>query len=402
MITRGALTLSISLLIAQGAVAQQNSNAELAELRAQIRALTARLDELELRDQATVPATAVTVAAPTVSSSSWPDRVRLSGDLRYRHETINDDASTERHRQRIRARIGIAAEIGDDLTVGVTLATGADNPISANQTLDTGFSRKSIGVDRAFFDWSINETLSIRGGKMANPMFRPGGHHLIYDGDLNPEGLAMRYDGGRFFANFAGFWVEERGAGDDSILRAAQAGYRGQLTTGAGFTAGVSLYDYSNLQGQSPFFDGMGHGNRLDTNGNYLNDFELVELFAEASFELGGEPLRLFADYVANNGVDDLDEGFAIGLNYRSATDPGSWEIGWAYQDLEADAVVASFTDSDFAGGGTDGRGHIFRGSYIFRERWNLGLTYFLNERGEAAGNPRDYKRLQADVSFRY
>jgi hypothetical protein len=263
-----------------------------------------------------------------------------------------------------------------------------------------GFSRKSIGVDRAFFDWSISDTLAVRGGKMGNPLFRPGGHHLIYDGDLNPEGLAIRYGGNAFFANLAGFWVDERSGGDDSILMAAQAGLRSRFQNGANFIAGVSLYDYSNARGQTPFFDGTGRGNLLDVNGNYVSDFELIELFAEVDFNLAGQPLRVFADYVSNTGADQLDTGFAIGLRYRSASDPGTWDMAWAYEDLEADAVVATFTESDFAGGGTDGKGHMFRGVYAFRSNVNFTGSYFLNERGAAAGNERDYNRLQLDVNF--
>ena len=73
------------------------------------RRLTARLDRLE---QTTAPAGA---AAPTAPPAAAPQRsrrprprvaaatepaIRFSGDLRYRHETINEDAEVERHRQR--------------------------------------------------------------------------------------------------------------------------------------------------------------------------------------------------------------------------------------------------------------------------------------------------------------
>lgn len=237
---------------------------------------------------------------------------------------------------------------------------------------------------------------------MGNPFFRPGGHHLIFDGDLNPEGLALAYSKDRFFVNFAGFSVEERSSTDDSVLIAAQTGYRGNVGDAVGLTGGVSVYDYRRTRGRTPFFDGTGRGNTLDAMGNYLYGYDLVELFAEATFDVRGQPLRLFADVVENTDADALDTGYAIGLRWRRASEPGTWDIGWAYEDLEADAVIATFTDSDFAGGGTDGKGHVFRTNYVFRDRWNLGLTYFLNERGAAAGNERDYKRLQADVSFRY
>ena len=243
--------------------------------------------------------------------------LKFSGDMRYRHEAINDDASAERQRQRIRARFGVTADVTDDVRVGLTLATGNDDPVSANQTLDTGFSRKSIGVDRAYFAWDATDDLNITGGKMADPFFRPGNHHLIYDGDLNPEGLALRYNRTNWFASFAGLWVEERGAADDSILLGGQLAYRRALDGGKRLTAGVSYYDYLNTQNQTPFWDGAPAGNRVDAAGNYLNDFNEAELFAEFNFKAGERPLSLFADYVTNVEADDENTGYALGACVR-------------------------------------------------------------------------------------
>jgi hypothetical protein len=280
--------------------------------------------------------------------------------------------------------------------------TGEDNPISGNQSLDTGLSRKSIGVDRAFFEWDATDQIAVRGGKMANPMFRPGGHPLVFDRDLNPEGLALMYESDKFFANFAGLFADERSSGDNGILLASQAGFTGRIGDAAEITAGMSYYDYRATQGFAPFFDGTGRGNSLNAQGNYLNDYNLVELFTEVSIEVAGHPLRVFADYVENTEARVLETGYAVGLRWRRASAPGSLDLAWAYEDLEADSVIGTFTDSDFAGGGTDGNGHAFRTNYVFRDRWNPGLTYYLNETGAAAGNLRDYKRLQADVSFSY
>ena len=72
------------------------------------------------------------------------------------------------------------------------------------------------------------------------------------------------------------------------------------------------------------------------------------------------------------------------------------------YQDLEADAVVGTFTDSDWAGGGTDATGHVIELNYGFRDRLTFGLRYFSNQRGASTVAERDYDRLQADVQFEY
>jgi hypothetical protein len=237
---------------------------------------------------------------------------------------------------------------------------------------------------------------------MANPFFRPGNHHLIFDSDLNPEGLALRYGRGNWFLNYAGLWVEERSAADDSILLGGQIGYRDTFDNGMRLTAGFSYYDYRNAQGQIPFYDGAGRGNRLDVLGRYSTGFNEAELFGELSLKAGDHPISVFADYVTNTAANAADRGFAVGGSLGELSRAGTWRVGYAYQDLEANAVVATFTDSDFAGGGTDGKGHVVDFSYALRDRWVLGFRYFLNKRGADVGNERDYNRLQADMSFSY
>jgi hypothetical protein len=167
-------------------------------------------------------------------------------------------------------------------------------------------------------------------------------------------------------------------------------------------TAGVSYYDYLQTQGQTPFWDGDDAGNRLTPTGQYLNDFNLTEVFAELGLTAGERPVTLFADYVVNGEASDQDTGFAVGASVGQVVKQGDWRFGWLYQDLEADAVIGTFTDSDFGGGGTDSKGHVVEFNYGFRDRLVFGFRYFLNERGAAAGNEHDYNRLQADVVFNY
>jgi hypothetical protein len=174
------------------------------------------------------------------------------------------------------------------------------------------------------------------------------------------------------------------------------------LDNGMRMTVGASYYDYLEMQGRTPFWDGEAAGNRIGLGGGYLNDFNLTELFGELNFKAGERPVTVFADYVVNGEADDADTGFALGASYGEVTRAHTWRVGYAYQDLEADAVIGTFTDSDFAGGGTDGKGHVVDFNYALRDRLVLGLRYFLNRRGADAGNEHDYNRLQADVVFNY
>jgi hypothetical protein len=370
---------------------------ELAELRAEIRALTSRLVALEA-NQAEV----AEVRTPAVAPAPLFEGVKLKADFRYRHNTIDEAGLERRDRNRIRARIGITGDVTDDVEVGFRLSSGGTNPVSGNQNLDTGFSRKSIGFDLAYFKWKFTDQLTVSGGKIPNPFYRAGGNGLIWDSDLNPEGLALAIGGGALSASVAGLWVEERSGSSDSMMLGAQLTYAAALGSGAKLKVGGSYFDYLKAQGSTPFFNGSGAGNLLDINGNYPTDFNELELFAELSTQLADQPLVVFLDYVTNTEATNFDTGWAVGAKYGKASDPGTWEAGYTYHDLEANAVIATFSDSDFGGGGTDGRGHIFRAGYALNKKMKLALTYFLNERGVNAGNKRDFDRLALDMNFKY
>ena len=396
-----AVLLCASCLIILSAHAETEAKEEIQELKARIALLEERLSRLEadqVVESAQVSNDVAPSPAPQVEVPAWTQGLSIAGDLRYRHEMIDDAAVELRHRHRIRARINATATLNENLKVRFGLSSGGAANDSGNQSLDQGFSRKAIGLDLAHFDWRLIEGLQFSGGKMSNPFFRPGSYHLIFDGDLRPEGLALKMNSGSIFANASAFWVEERGSGPDTIWYGLQAGYRDDV-----FTAGASYHKFSESKGRTPIFTPTnGQGNQLDANGNYLYGFSVVELFADATLEISGRPLRVFADYVTNTDADEYSDGYAIGFDYRGKTDTGSWNVGYVYEDLEANAVVGAFTDSDFAGGTSDGKGHSLLAGYKFARDWSLGFRYILGERGEAAGNERDYNRLQADLKFSY
>ena len=129
----------------------------------------------------------------------------------------------------------------------------------------------------------------------------------------------------------------------------------------------------------------------------------LVEGFAELQMSLADKPLVLFGNAVQNQDASDEDFGYAAGIRFGKAKNPGSWQFSYTYQDLEADAVLGIFTDSDFGGGGTDTSGHLFKAAYAIAKNTQLKATYFMNEYGEhTRGRDYDYDRVQLDLSIKY
>ena len=342
-------------------------------------------------------------AAPAqAQGDSWIDRISLNGDIRLRYESIDQQFEEERNRMRFRSRFGLNAEVSDSVNVVLQLSTGGDNPTSTNQSFDDGFSAKDIALRLAYVDWTVNDSLTVHAGKMKNPLFRAGKAPLLWDGDLNPEGFAAKLSSGRFFGTAAVFTVEERGSSDDSFLYAVQAGGKFPLGDAGKLTAGVGYFAYSDTIGNEPFFNGRARGNTVDIDGNYVFDYKVTEVYAQYDTEVSGWPLSVFAQYAQNNEVSNLDTATALGVKLGSARADGEMEFGWTYQDIEADATIGTFTDSDFGAGGTDADGHIIKAKYAFSRNIFLGGTFFVNDRDVAQGAGVDYNRVQIDLEFKF
>ncbi len=349
-------------------------------------------------------ALALLIMATPVSAQeeSWVDRIKFKGDVRIRHERIDEDGEEDRARMRFRTRFGLSAKVSDDVKFVFQLATGGENPVSTNQTFDDGFSTKDIGVDLAYVDWKIGDGLNAYGGKMKNPLFKAGGVPLIWDGDLNPEGFAVKYTSGNFFGTAGGFSVEERSSTDDSLLYVVQAGMKFPLSDAMSLTAGIGYFSYSDTIGNSPFYNGSAKGNSVDLNGDYIYDYRNTEVFAELSTKVGDWPLKVYAHATQNSDAPAEDTGFAVGAKLGSAKNDGEMEFSWTYQDIEADSVIGTFSDSDFGGGGTDSDGHMLKGKYAVSKKIFLGGTLFLNSVDRFQGTEHDYNRLQLDVEFKF
>jgi hypothetical protein len=421
------ITVAATLALASPAAFAAVSDAEFKALKDQLATLTQRLAELEQTNRQTqqvatqsqqaaqaasqqAAQVADTVAASKAAApkATWPEKLAWQGDFRLRYENIDQqNKDDDRNRDRVRARAGLVAKPQDGLEVGLGLATAQDgDPVSTNQTLGGGGSRKDIYMDLAYVNWTAAEGLNLIGGKFKNNVYRPGKHGLLWDGDLNPEGAGLNYVNGPFFANLLGTWLESDSDSTEARGLGGQLGVNLAVADGVKLTAGAGFFNF-NTAGKSAFYVVPGKsakffGNSVDAANLYVYDYEEIEGFAELAFSLLGQPVSVFVDYVTNSDADDYDTGWAAGFQLGQAKAKGTWDISYAYQDLERDAVFGLWTDSDFGGGGTDTTGHVFRGTYALTDRTGLALAYFLNEIGENAGNETDYDRLQLDLNFKY
>jgi len=377
------VTLGLAALC--GCVAAQGTvESELADLRG-------RVDALEKK------------------GGGWAANVKVKGDLRYRHEIIDREHRAERERNRIRARLGVEGQPIDTVKVVLQLASGNDDPVSTNQTLDGGFSTKDIMLDLAYFTWTPEpvEGLAVSGGKVKNPFFKPGDTELIWDGDLNPEGGAVTYatpGDVSAFCNLGGFWVEERSGDADTGLFGAQTGVNVDLMDGAlTLTTGLGYFDYANTREWPPIFDPTNSfGNSLENEGDYSEDYDEFEYFAQLGTKVAGVPVAVFGDRVNNIAAEESHQGYLYGLFVGKCKNPGSIAFRYNYRKIERDAVLGVFTDSDSGGGGTNHRGHEIGIDVQLAMNVTAGATYFKDRLDLKDDDQDNYRRFQLDVQFKF
>jgi hypothetical protein len=458
LISRIAFLASIGLLtVAAAAPVRAQSAAEIDALKAQLAALQERLAQLEAKQQQ--QQTAVEQSAKTATEAqSTADRtadvlaqaraaISFAGDVRYRNESFDVElVNSNRVRDRLRARLNATVRVNDTIRGVLGLATGGADPRSSNQTLTDSSSRKDFELDLGFVEWQPNANWRVTAGKQRYAWTRSPS--LFFDGDINPEGIAVNYTQGNFFAAGYYHWLTERalsfsnvttGAPADSIVYGAQAGWRADIADGVRLTLGAHYQDYGAVQGYNPFFGGSSFGNTTTTSAAVCrrgitpclaSDFDVLQLFADLTATVGNRPLRTFIDVAQNTAAernpvagDKLDTAYAVGFTYGAAANPRSWEFGVTYQTIEKDSLFAQFIDSDFGDGNTDTDGFVVRGGFVPARNWTLNATLFLNKLGNdvpnsvtvfapTPANPaatttrtfldRDYKRLQLDLNFRF
>jgi hypothetical protein len=408
-------------------MAQGASSDELAQIRSQLQSLIERVDRLEAEnhtlkaendqlktqtEQVAKQTAEASKQAPAVKAADWPNRIALKGDIRYRHQQTNDDsASADREEDLLRARLALEAKVNDAMVAGfgVTTSSAPGNPRGANQQLDGEFSRKSLYLDLAYFDWTFASNAHLIGGKMKMPFFRPG-QSLFWDNDINPEGLAVTYGSGSLFGSAWGYWIEENvqtgtatttATSTDTKMFGFQVGNRFDFGNTGNLVVAGSYYDLAAAQGRRPFYNGASNGNSLTSTGGLAYDFQVIDLTAEFNTKLGELPLQVWVD-AARNRDAELDTAYSFGALVGKASSPGGWETGFAYQLIEKDALFAQHIDSDFAAGLSDADGWVLRAGYAPLKNWVLNATYFLNQNNRDVGNEYDFKRLMLDFNAKF
>lgn len=288
------------------------------------------------------------------AETNWTDNLTISGDFRLRTERIDTE---DQNRQRIRARILFTAEIEDDLSVGLRIATGSSSSAtSTNQTLGDGFGKKGLWLDLAYIDYHPG-AYTVTAGKIRQPFYRAGKNQLIWDSDVNPEGVAYTQsvklsDQDTLTVTVGGFWLDEREVAADARVLGAQAYLKHVLGTGHAIV-GVSNYAYEATTDA---------------------DLDIVEVFGEIKHG----PVTLYGSHAQV----DTAMAYLVGIKVSK----GKVGLGYNYRETLPGAVHGGFDESDF----TSKRGHMSYASYDLTK--SMKTVVFLYQTDDFRGAGVDLK----------
>ena len=324
--------------------------------------------------------------------SSWAEKIAFKGDLRTRYQYEDEDGRDDRGRGRLRYRLGVIATPSRNLEVGAGLASGSGDQRSTNQSFDATFSSKAVNLDYAHMQYAFENGLTAIAGKFKRANFLWAPTDVMWDSDINPEGLSANYRAintwGRYFAN-AGVWVLEENAGssDDPFMGYGQIGQ--SWVTGEWFgTLSAAVYGFGDVTFASDFTRSA--GTNTDSK---LTSFNFA---GELGIRVGGGEARLVGEYINNFETNTSeDTAWALGAKYTW----NKWRMKYIYADLEANSVPDFLPDSDRFDGLTGIRGHEFEINYALVKHVSIGLNFY---HVEAFATDIEQDLLQVDMNVKF
>lgn len=396
----------------------------------------------------------------------WIARIKLEGDVRLRYQgdffqsdnypfipnylAINSagdssktstpflNATEDRNRLRLRARLGVLATVADGVSVGMRLSTGSSTvPVSANYTLGNMNNRPPVLFDQAYVKADPLSWLTLIGGRMPNPWFSSD---LVWADDLSFDGAAVLAKP-RLLQDLSGFVTagafplqEIELSNHDKWLYGAQIGAEWNPNR-LRAKIGVAYYDYRNIAGirnalnshlldyTAPLY--LQKGNTLFNISQdsakpeqyaLAADYKDLDIAALLDFTAAGQVhVALAADAVKNIGFDRQEILSRTGLNVDKQIDGSlvklsvgmaklgernDWQVYVGYKRVEADAVLDAFTDSDFHLGGTNAKGWIVGGGYGLTHNTSVSLRWLSAD--EVTGPPVSIDVGQVDLNVKF
>ena len=112
----------------------------------------------------------------------------------------------------------------------------------------------------------------------------------------------------------------------------------------------------------------------------FLNDFRLLNVSAQWQWQPQKWPeIQLMGDLVYNTAAPDRNRGAWLGGHLGKLSQPGDWQVEYAYRWMEQDYQLDLMVDEFFAG--TDVQGHSVNVNYMLTEKTRATATVLTRQR---------------------
>jgi len=336
---------------------------------------------------------------------SWVQKMKLKGDLRLRYDFQDTEGKEVRHRGRYKAQISLDFPVTEKFSTHFQLASGGNDPKSANQTFGNSFEAPDLRLRQAYAQYDVTDWLYMRGGQIENVLWRPS--DAVWDKDINPTGVgvAMDYKNESMaepFMNAALYVIDEAQPNSkDPYLFVLQPGVKLKLSDSVEVKVAGTYYGYGDVKGSK--LDFTPGSNTANGGGLLVYDYDGVVASAQVDVKtpVSFAPYAgIFGEYAYNFDPDVLNEGYIAGVKFgHKKVKKGDWQVLYSWRRMGKDAVLDILPDSDAFEGKTNVSGHEVIFSYGLLENVDFGFDYY---RMREITSKVDEHRAQVDFTFKF
>lgn len=352
-------------------------------------------------------------------------KLNLSADVRFRAEmdrnsdknTI-DAARTDRDRFRYRARFGAKYALNKNMEFGMRFRSGSpNNPQSPHVTLGKRMQSDQFSLDKAYIKVKSDKGLWAWAGKNSMPFWEQ--NELLWDGDVNPEGLSF---GGSFklsenakLVPIAGYYVLDQNTvthNDGVVLEEASQKF------GDFSNIVLAQVKFCNKFGDDKLTISTGVVNAaLKDNDEKTDDFVYTIWATSVQYKLKSSGLTFGLDYFSNladldNKVAEIYEdqktGYAASIKYSKK----KFGAAFTYAAIQKYSVVDMFAQDDWVRWGNSDmtRSSNFKGielnfKYKFTNKFNTTFRVWNVEGMEFHGGGDQLEtgtRIRLDFNIKF
>lgn len=427
---------TLRLQLSQVAAAPAPAASPAPAVAAPVAAMTARVDSLRAAQQ-----TLAKQVATAQQKLSGLGNFRFGADVRSRYEHFEQGGGfVGRERNRTRARFSLTANATEEISGGISIASGSlDDPQSPNQTSTGFFTRKTVGFDRFWVTYKPKwaTPLTLTAGKFTSPWYRTS---LSFGNDVTPEGIAGTWSVD--FAktsplqnvSFVSFMLpmNEVAAGQDSYMMG------GQVQARVRWTPRVTFRGYATMLGiehPDAIAQAVAAGTikpssstntlRTDSTGKvlgYAAGFRYTDLIGAVDINVSPRlPVSLQFDWLGNSRARSDNQAWQAEAKVGRLGQLRDLQGTWTLFHIQKDAVLSAFNEQDLRAA-TNVVSHRVAFAYLMHPNVTLGLTSWLGHlvrpeqnknmipvdaRKACSSTPGScidptLRRLQLDISYKY